>query len=230
MKKSSISLIVGIALIALSSCGGSNGSSNGMFGDIPSTIEKYDQEKAELNGGINESNYQKKLAKIEDLKKETLAKLEKEGEALNGKVLEVSVNENELKIATPLTLVFKNVFSNVRAVEFGLDGKIEAATDLKLEIAPSDLKGRDFFGGKKSVVTAKLPVHIEFLDKEGAVVDTRTIGTFLADNNENEAIVKAGTEVDFAICSIPVTDKLVNAESARVVVDLTKGLTSETMP
>lgn len=224
--------MVGIAVMALSSCGGAGGndSADGMFGNIPQTLEKYAQEKKDLEAGLNESNYQKNLAKIDELKTETIAKLEKEGEALNGKELTASVDENELKIETPLTLVFKNVFNNVQAVEFGLDGKLVAAKDLKLEINPGDLKGRDMLGGKTTVVTAKLPVHIEFLDNEGNIVDTRTIGNFVADNNGEEAIITTGTAVDFSICSLPVSTKFINVVSARVVVDLTKGLTSETMP
>ena len=232
MKNLIVSLMVGSAMLVLSSCGGagSSGSSNGMFGGIPQTIEKYDRKSESLKSEMNRSNYQKKLAKAEKLKSETKAKLEKEGEALNGKELKVSVDENEFKIETPLTLVYKNIFSNVSAVEFGLDGKIVAAKDLKLEINPSDLKGRDLFGGKTTVVTAKLPVHIEFLDKDGNIVDTRTIGYIMADNNGEEAVVKAGTAVDFGICSLPVSAKYINVTSARVVVDLTKGLTSETLP
>lgn len=216
------------AVLALTSCGG--GSSEGMFGNIPQTIEKYEQESDAMKAGMDQSNYQDKLANAEELKTETIAELEKEGEALNGKELKVAVDENDLKIETPLTLVYKNVFSNVKAVEFGLDGKIIAAQDLKLEINPSDLKGRDLFGGKSTIVTAKLPVHIEFYDSEGNVIDTRTIGNLVADNNGEEAIIKAGTPVDFEICSLPVTAKFVNVVTAGVVVDVTKGLTSEKLP
>ena len=231
MKKSIYSLMIGVAAMALSSCGGgSSESSDGMFGGIPQTLEKYDQESSALKSELNESNYQKNLAKADELKTETIAKLEKEGEALNGKELAVSVDESQLKIETPLTLVYKNVFSNVQAVEFTVDGKIVAANDLKLEINPSDLKGRDLLGGKTSVVTAKLPVHIEMLDKDGNVVDTRTIGNLVADNNGSEAIIKTGTPIDYSIASLPVTAKYVNVASARLVLDLTKGLTSETMP
>lgn len=232
MKNSILSLMFGAAVLSLSSCGssGSNDSSDGKFGNIPQLIEKYDQEKKEINAGLNESNYKEDLAKLDELKTETLAELEKEGEALNGKELQASVDENELKIETPLTWVFKSVFSNVQAVEFSLDGKIVAAKDIPLEIKPSDLKGRELLGGKKSVVTVNLPVHIEFLDSEGNVVDTRTIGNLLAENNEETAVIKAGTPVDFSICSIPVNAKFVNVVSARIVIDPTKGLTSEKMP
>lgn len=224
--------MIGIAIIAISSCGGagSNETPKGMFGNIPQTIEKYDQKKKEINAGLNESNYKKDLAKLEDLKAETKEKLEKEGEDLNGKELKISIDENELKIETPLTLVYKNVFSNLQAVEFGLDGKIIAIKDMKLDINPSDLKGRDLLGGKSTIVTAKLPISIAFLDSEGNVIDTRTIGNFVADNNGEEAIIKTGTALDLSICSLPVNDKFINVVAAQVVVDLTKGLTSETMP
>ena len=232
MKKSIFSLMIGAAVMALSSCGGngSSGSSDGMFGNIPETLEKYSQERKTLESGYTEENYKETKAKIDELKTETDAKLVKEGEALNGKELAASVDENQLKIETPLTLVYKNVFSNLQAVEFGLNGKLVATQDLKLEINPSDLKGRDMSGGKTTVVTAKLPVHIEFLDGEGNVVDTRTIGYLDAENSGEEAVIKTGTAADFDICSIPVSDKFVNVVSARVVLDLTKGLTSEKMP
>ena len=221
-------LMTGLAMFALSSCGGSNGSSNGMFGNIPETIEKYEQKKKELNDGLNESNYQKNLAKIDELKAETIAKLEKEGEDLNGKEFPVSVNENELKIETPLTLVYKNVFSTAAAVDFKFEGQIVAATDLKLEISPSELKGRELLGGASTVVTVKLPVQIELLDKDGNVVNTRTLGNLIADNNGEESIVKAGTPINWD-GDLPVSDKFVDVASARLIVDLTKGLTSETM-
>ena len=232
MKKTVLSLMIGLATLTLSSCGGSgsSGSSSELFGNIPQTIEKYDGERKSLDSGLSESNYQNQLAKIDDLKAKTNEELAKEGELLNGKELPVTVDEKELKVETPLTLVYKNVFSNLSAVEFGLDGKIAAAADLKLEINPSDLKGRDLLGGKSTVVTAKLPVKIEFLDSEGKVVDTRTIGNFVADNNGTEAIVKTGSTVDFSICSIPVNSKFIDVKSARVVIDLKSGLTSETMP
>lgn len=217
--------MVGVAVMALSSCGGSE-SSDGMFGNIPQTIEKYNQDKKSMNAGLSQSNYKKNLAKIDELKAETMDKLEKAGEALNGKELTVTVNENELKIETPLTLVYKTVFSNVQAVEFSLDGKIVAAKDLKLDIDPSDLKGRELLGGASTIVTAYLPVHIEFLDKEGKVIDTRTIGNLPADNNGEEAIIKAGTPMEF-LGTLPVSDKLVNVESARLSIDLTKGIASE---
>lgn len=228
MKKLSSFLMVGVAVIALSGCGGSgtSGSSDGMFGGIPATIEKYDKEKKALNDGITESNYKENLAKIDEMKAETMANLEKEGQALNGKELPVSVNEEELKIEAPLTFVYKDVFSNVAAVDFGLDGKIVAAKDLKLEINPSDLKGRDLLGGKMTIVTAYVPVSLELSDNEGNIVESRTIGNLTADNNGKEAIVKAGTAMEF-IGTFPVSDKYVNVTSARLSVDLTKGLTSE---
>lgn len=231
MKKIISLLMVSVIVMALSGCGGSHSdsSSEGMFGKIPETIKKYDDEKKSLNNGLNESNYKKELSKIDDLKAETIAMLEKEGEALNGKELPVSCNEEELKIETPLTLVYKNVFSHVAAVEFTLDGKIIAAKDIKLEIAPSDLKGREMLNGKKTIVTAYTQIQLELLDKEGNVVKSQAIGNLTAENNGEEAIVKAGTPMDF-VGSFPVSDKYINVVSARLIIDPAKGMTSEKMP
>lgn len=229
MKKSLFSLMIAFAAIAISGCGGgSNVSSDGMFGNIPQTIEKYDQEKKELNAGLNESNYQKKLAKIEDLKSETIAKLEKEGEGLNGKELTVSVDEAELKIETPLTWVYKSVFSNVAAVEFNLNGKIEVVKELPLDVKVSDLTyDKDFFGKEKGCMVVKVPVHLEFLDKENKVLNTCTLGFMIADNDGSKAVVKQGTTMDQqGAGSVAVNARLGNAVSARVILDMTNILTS----
>lgn len=226
MKKSISLFLLGIAAMTLSGCGGS-GSSDGMFGNIPQTIEKYQEESKALKSGINASNYQKKQEEADKLKAETLAKLEKEGEALNGKELKASVNENELKIETPLTFVFKNVFSNVAAVEFTLDGNIVAANDIPLEVRASDLTyDIDFFGKEKGMMVVKVPVHLEFLDKENNVLDTRTIGFMIADNNGENAVLKQGASMDHQGGSLPINGKLVDATSARIVLDLSNVLTS----
>ena len=219
----------GGAIVALTSCGGgASGSSDGMFGGIPQTIEKYDQESKDLKSGMDASNYQDKLAKAEQLKAETIAKLEKEGEAMNGKELTVSVDENELKVETPLTWVYKSVFSNVRAVEFNLDGQIVASNEIPLNVAASDLTyDKDFLGKEKGLTVVKVPVHLEFLDAENNVVDTRTIGFMIADNDGEKAVVKQGAAMSTeGAGSVTVNDKLVNAVSARVVLDMTNILTS----
>lgn len=224
--------MAGLFILSVTSCAGNSGnagSSDGLFGAIPQTLTDYEKKQASIKDGMDDSNYRNKEAESKELKEATKAKLEEQGQALNGKELAVSTDEEELKVDKALTLVFKNVFSNLKAVEFGLDGNVLAAKDLKLDLNPSDLKGRELLGGKTSVVTVKLPVHIEFLDAGGNIVDTRTIGSLVADNNGTESIVKAGTAIDFN-GSVPVSAKFIDVASARLVIDLTKALTSETMP
>lgn len=110
-------------------------------------------------------------------------------------------------------------------MEFGLAGKITAAKDLPLSIDASELKGEDLLGGGKIEVSVMLPVHIEFLDAEGNVVDERTIGEFVAQNNGDAAVITSGTPVEFQ-GSLPINTKYVSVTSARLTIDLSKGLTS----
>ena len=219
------------ALIAatLASCGGgADNSLSGLFGNIPGTLEKYNTERKSVESSANKDNYEKVSKQIDKLKEETTAKLEEYAKSLNGKELPIVVNESELKVEEPLTLEFKNVFSNLKAVEFGLAGKVVAAADLTLNIPAGDLKKDDWLGGSNVVITAYLPVHIEFLDKEGNVVDTRTIGKLTAENDGEKAVIVAGTPIEFN-STIPVSDKYVNVESARLAIDLSKGLTSRNL-
>lgn len=210
----------------MTSCGdGQSSSSSKLFGSIPGTLESYNSERESIESSAGKDNYKEVSQKIDNLKEETTAKLEETAKSLNGKEFPVAVSKSELKVEEPLTLEFKNVFSNLKAVEFGLTGKIVAATDLALSIPASDLKDDDLLGGSKVVITAYLPVHLEFLDKEENVVDTRTIGRFTADNNGETAVIKTGTPIELN-GTIPVSDKYVTVESARLVIDLDKGLTS----
>lgn len=222
--------MIGMAIMVLSSCNGSGNteSSDGMFGGIPQTLEKYKQESGALTSGMDESNYKDKLAKSEELKKETIAKLEKEGEALNGKELAVSVDDNELKIESPLTWSYKSVFSNVQAVDFNLNGKIVVSKEIPLEVKVSDLSfEKDFLGKEKGLMVVKVPVHLEFLDKENNVLVTRTLGFMIANNDGEKAVLKEGTVMDTqGAGSVPVNVQMINADSARVLLDMSNILTS----
>lgn len=223
MKKLNLSLIAGLAIMVMSGCS-SKESSDGMFGGIPATIEKYNQEKKSLESKSSDSN----LAKIEELKSETVAKLEKEGQALNGKELTVTVDEKELKIETPLTWAYKSVSSNVQSVDFDLNGKIVSSNDIPLQVNTGDLTfEKDFLGKEKGLMVVKVPVHLEFLDNENKVLATRTLGFMNADNDGEKAVVKTGTVMDRqGAGSVPVNDQLINATSARIKLDMTNILTS----
>lgn len=205
--------------VALASCGGSAGSSSGCFGKIPSAIAKYDKESDEAQAKLNENNYEKISKEMEELKAETKAAVENEAKALNGKEVTVSVDETQLKIEQPVTLAFESM-NGYRAM-FRLSGNVVAAADLTLNADPSDLKGETLLSGSKITVSVKMPVGIEFLDKDGNVVQSRNIGELKADNLGTSAVVKAGTPVDFKN-NFPVDEKMEGVESLRLVIDLSK--------
>lgn len=220
-----------LVIACLTSCGGGTGtsSSSGLFGTIPGLINKYDSEQESLKSEMNENNFKKISEKINKLKEETTAKISEEGQSLNGKELPVGMNEEDLKVEQPITLAYKGESKGATLhADFDLSGKIVAAKDLTLNLDPKDLKGESLLGGGKIVVTVTLPVHIEFSDKEGNVVDSRTIGRLAAENNGETAVIKAGTPIEFNGL-IPVSKKYLNVESARLVIDLNKGLASRNL-
>lgn len=220
--KTLINLSVACLLaLALPSCGGSIGSSSGCFGKIPATITKYEKESKEATAKLNENNYSKFNKKIEELKAETKATVEEEAKALNGKEIPVSVDETQLKIEQPLTLAFESM--NHLTPMFKLDGNVVAATDLTLNADPSDLKSETLLGGGKITVTVRMPVDIEFLDKDGNVVQNRkrSIGEIKAENLGTSAVVKAGTPVELKY-NFPVDEEMEGVESLRLVIDLSK--------
>ncbi len=209
--------------VGVAACGGDATSSSGLFGKIPSIMENYENERNSLEASANEKNHKEISEKIDNLKEKTISKLTEEGQALNGKELPVTVNAEELKIEEPLTLEFKDVFSNLKAVDFGLAGKITAAKDLPLIIDAGELKGHDLFGGSKIEVSVTLPVHIELLDAEGNVVDERTIGKLVAQNNGDAAVITSGTPVEIQ-GSLPIKSEYMSVTSARLTIDLSKGI------
>ena len=196
--------------LALTSCGGSGSSSTDVFGNIPETLAKYE----------TESKGAKDTKDATELKDKTKAEVEKEATELNGKEVTCTVDDIQLKIEQPVTLVFKSM--NTYRPVFGLGGKVVVAKDLTLNVDPSDLKGSELLGETNVVVNVKMPVVLEFLGKDGAVIKRHNdVGTLEAENSGTTAIVKAGTPVDFSR-SFTVDDKLAGVESIRLFIELDK--------
>lgn len=222
-------LITGICLLAiaaLSSCGSS--SSSGCFGSIPETLAEYEQKSDEITSGINGDNYEKKQKEADELKENTKAEVEKIAGELNGKEISCSVDNAQLTIAKPVTLVFESM-NHIRPV-FTLGGEVVAAADMTLKADPSDLKGEKLLSGSEVIISVKMPVAVDFLDKDGNVVKhVNDIGTLEAANDGNAAVVKAGTPVDFCR-SFTVDESFVGVESIRLAVELDKApYTSRTL-
>lgn len=218
MKKLTNLSVTCILAFAFASCGGSG--SSGLFGDIPSTIASYDKERQEIESKMDANNFAQLGEKVQDLKQSTIAKVEKEATELNGKEIPATTDEAILKIESPVTLVFKEM-NGYRAM-FGLDGKVVAAEDLPLNADSSDLKGESLMSGAQISVSVKKAVGIEFLDKEGNVVHSRTeIGVLPAENLGTSAVVKAGTPINFN-SSFAVDELMVGVESIRLVCNLSE--------
>lgn len=216
---------IAMLVVSLTSCGGgttsSSSSSDGVFDGIPETIAKWQTEKDELRARQNSDNYQKMDQKVDELDKEMKEKIREEAEALNGKELEVTVNTDTLKIESPVTLVFASMNAKAPNMEFG--GTVVAATDLTLNCDPNDLKSRKMLSGTTYYVEVRMPVSMDFLDKDGNVVYHRSeVGTLNAENLETSAVVKAGTAVDFKNRQFTISDKMGDVTHFHMYVDITK--------
>lgn len=214
------STFVAILLSACGNSGSSSSSSSGIFGNIPEQMKEYDLKTDELHAKINNDNYAKIQKQLDDLKAKYKENLTKESEAINGKEVPVEIDTEILKQEGPFTIVYQSM--NNKAPNLGFDGKIVAVKDLKLNIGEKDLKPSPYLSGDFKVVV-KMPVGIEFIDKEGNVVLTRNeIGTLPAENNGTSAVVKAGTPINFKDRSFPMSPKMADVTKIKLFVDLEK--------
>ena len=181
-----------LATAAMTSCGGSGASSS-----------------SDCFGGIPEM-----LASYEQESDEKAAT------ELNGKEISCAVDEAQLKVEAPVTLAYESM-NNVRPV-FRFGGKVVAAKDLTLKADPSDLAGEELLSGAQVVISVKMPVAVDFLDKDGNVIHhINDIGTLEAANDGTTAVVKAGTPIDFCR-TFTVDDKMGGVASIRLSVELDK--------
>lgn len=230
MKKSFVFIAAAFVAALLSACGSSDSSSasSGIFGKIPDQMKQYDQKTDELHAKMNSENFGKIQKELDDLKAKYKEELQKESEAINGKEVPVETNPEILKVEGPFTIVFQSM--NNKAPNLGFAGNIVAAKDLTLNISEKDLKPSPYLSGKFKVVV-KMPVGIEFLDKEGNVVLSRNeIGTLPAENSGTAAVVKAGTPINFEHRSFPMSEKMGAVTNIKLFVDLEKKPYYNTVP
>ncbi|MDE5975305.1 MAG: hypothetical protein K2G69_02010 [Muribaculaceae bacterium] len=214
------SAFVAILLSACGSNGSSSSNSSGIFGKIPGQMKEYDLEKDELQAKINSDNYSKISKQLDELKANYKEELTKESEAINGKEVPMEADAELLKVESPLTLAYLSM--NNSAPNLGFAGKIVAAKNLTLNIGEKDLKPSPYLSGNYKV-EVKMPVGIDFLDKEGNVVLTRNeIGVLPAVNDGTTAVVKAGTPIEFGKRSFPMSEKMSDVTKVRLFLDLEK--------
>lgn len=170
------SLITGISLFAiaaLSSCGNSGSSTENclIFGDVPGIYAEYQtqRDKIEQSAQESETGYKKASNQIDELKEEYRIKIEEAGKKLAGQPIEIAPGE-DFKIVKPISLSFKEFANNVNAM-FTVDGEVEAARDIAVNVSESWLKSHD-------VQYLYLPLMLVGCNEQDAEVTRARIGSF----------------------------------------------------
>lgn len=187
--------IAGICLLAigaLSSCGGSGSSTDSclIFGDVPGLYADYQTQydKIKQSAQNSEADYKKTSAHIDELTEEYRAKIEEAGKKLDGQPIEVASGE-DFRIVTPLSLTFKEFANNLNAV-FTVNGEIEAARDITIEVSESWLKSHD-------VQYLRLPLMLVGCDGQGVEVTAARIGSFKGFQAvDGKLVLPAGTKAE----------------------------------
>lgn len=170
------SLITGIclfAIAALSSCGNSGSSTENclIFGDVPGIYAEYQtqRDKIEQSAQESESGHEKASKQIDELKEEYRIKIEEAGKKLAGQPIEIAPGE-DFKIVKPISLSFKEFANNVNAM-FTVDGEVESAGDITINVSESWLKSHD-------VQYLYLPLMLVGCNEQNAEVTRARIGSF----------------------------------------------------
>lgn len=169
-------LIAGVSLLAaaiLASCGGSGSSTEScmIFGDVPCIYADYQtqRDKIEESAQKSESDYKKASAQIDELKEQYRAKIEEAGKKLDGQPIEIASGE-DFKVVKPISLSFKEFANNLNAA-FTVDGEIETAKNITIEVSESWLKSHD-------VQYLYVPLLLIGCDEQGTEVTSARIGSF----------------------------------------------------
>lgn len=181
-----------LGVLALTGCsGGATSSENCMvFGEVPGIYADYEaqRDKIEESGRKSEADSKEALAKLDDLKEQYRAKIEEAGRKLDGKPIEITSGE-DFKVVKPITLSFKEFANGVRST-FNVDGEIEAAKDITLEVTESWLSSHD-------VQYLIVPLLLIGCDEGGAEVTSARIGVFKGFKVANgKLILLAGTKAE----------------------------------
>lgn len=169
-------LIAGISLLAaaiLASCGGSGSSTEScmIFGDVPGIYADYQTQRDKIGESAqkSESDYKKASSQIDELKEQYRAKIEEAGKKLDGRPIEIASGE-DFKVVKPISLSFKEFANNLNAA-FNVDGEIETAKNITIEVSESWLKSHD-------VQYLYMPLLLIGCDEQGTEVTSARIGTF----------------------------------------------------
>lgn len=169
-------LIAGISLLAaatVASCGGSGSSTKNclVFGEVPSIYADYQAQRDKIEDKMAKGDlgWNEGSAEIDALKEQSRAKIEKAGKKLDGQPIEIAPGE-DFKVVNPISISFKEFANNVNAV-FAVDGEVEVAKNITIEVTEAWLKSHD-------VQYLYVPLLLIGCDEQGAEVTSVRIGCF----------------------------------------------------
>lgn len=216
-------LIAGISLLAaatFASCGGSDPSAEScmIFGDVPGIYSDYQTQcdKIEQSADKSETDYKKVSAQIDELKEQYRAKIEEAGVKLAGQPIEIASGE-DFKVVKPISLSFKEFANNLNAV-FTVDGEIETAKDITVEVSESWLKSHD-------VQYLYMPLLLIGCDEQGADVTSVRIGSFKGFQVvDGKLVLPAGIKAELQTVAYNKNDydNYVKVKSVKLALDTSK--------
>lgn len=217
MKTIKMGIIALMGAFALSACSGGGSSTEEcmIFGEVPGVYAEYQTQRDKLEEAAQQSegDYKEASAKIEELKEQYRAKIEEAGKKLDGKPIEIAADE-DFKVVKPVSLSFKEFANSVNAM-FTVDGEVEVARDIMIDVSESWLASHD-------VNYLVMPLMLIGCDDQGAEVTSARIGSFKGFKVvDGKVVLPAGTKATLE--SVPYSDNdydnYVKVKSVKLALD-----------
>lgn len=200
MKKFKQTVLALLGVFAMTACSGGGSSSENcmVFGEVPAIYADYEaqRDKIEESAQNSEADYKKASSQIDELKEQYRAKIEEAGKKLDGQPIDITP-DGDFKVVSPVSLSFKEFANSVNSM-YNVNGEIEAAKDITLEVTESWLKSHD-------VQYLILPLMLIGCDEQGAEVISARIGSIKGFKVvDGKLLLPAGTKAELE--TVPYAD------------------------
>lgn len=204
MKKvSTFATLAVVALMALSSCSGSDNCL--LFGTIPSEYAELkaqrDKLEEEAKNVKTEEDKAKLIKKNQELDEKWAPKLEKAATALDGK--EINITDSLIKVTSPISLTFEKLGSRNLDPIFKINGSAETAETITFE----------------NTFSQSRIVYIAGYDAAGNEVYKSQVGRISGEVKLNTLEIPAGTPVEFSTLTFSgsYVDKYPEAKTLKLI-------------
>ncbi len=208
-----------LAITTLTSCGSSSSSTDNclIFGEVPGIYADYQaqREKIEDSAKKSESGYKQASARLDELKEQYRAKIEEAGKKLDGQPIEIVPGE-DFTIVSPLSLSFKEFANGVNSV-FNVNGEVEAAKDVAIEVTESWLRSHN-------IEYLYVPLLIVGYDEQGEEVTKDRIGCFKGFTVvDGKVVLPSGTKAELQTVAINNKyDDYIKVKTIKLALDTSK--------